>query len=332
MTEPDWGAWHEDYDKPGTPLARRLAAVQDQIRVALDAAPPGPLPAISLCAGQGRDLIGVLARHPRGADVTARLVELDPDIAAVARDAAEAAGLPGVEVVTGDAALTDQFAGMVPAYLVLVCGMFGNLADDDVRRVAGFCAQLCAHGGTVVWTRHRREPDLVPRICDWFAGLGFEPVWVSDPAEGWGVGAHRFTANPVPLERGARMFRFTRRPPTLIFIPNGPGACPAALPALAWAVRPAGSLRPVRRPRRDLAARVEAQLGHDVGHMPGRGGVADGQLGRDGLVGQAAGHQLGDLVLPLGQRARRRRGHPVATHHGQRRVLAGRAVAGRRGR
>ncbi len=88
----------------------------------------------------------------------------------------------------------------------------------------------------------------------WFAEDGFEPVWVSDPARGWGVGAHRFTANPVPLQRGARMFRFTRRPPTLIFIPNGPGACPAALPGLAWAFRPAGSLRPVRDPRRDLAA------------------------------------------------------------------------------
>jgi hypothetical protein len=50
------------------------------------------------------------------------------------------------------------------------------------------------------------------------------------------------------------MFRFTRRPPTLIFIPNGPGACPATLPGLAWALRPAGSLRPVRDPRRDLAA------------------------------------------------------------------------------
>ena len=254
VTEMDWHAWHDDYDKPGTPLARRLAAVQDQIRVALDAAPPGPLHAISLCAGQGRDLIGVLARHPRRADVTARLVEIDPRNAAAAREAAEAAGLPGVEVVTADAALTDQYAGMVPAYLVLVCGVFGNVTDDDVRRTVGFCTQLCAHGGTVIWTRGRREPDLVPRICDWFAEDGFDLVWVSDPAEGWGVGAHRFTANPVPLQRGARMFRFIRRPPTLIFIPNGPGACPAALPGLAWAFRPAGSLRPVRDPRRDLAA------------------------------------------------------------------------------
>ena len=94
----------------------------------------------------------------------------------------------------------------------------------------------------------------MPRICNWFAEDGFALVWVSDPAEGWGVGAHRFTANPVPLERGARMFRFIRRPPALIFIPNGPGACRPVLPRFAWVARPAGSLRPVRHPRGDLAA------------------------------------------------------------------------------
>jgi hypothetical protein len=215
VTEMDWHAWHDGYDEPGTRLARRLAAVQDQIRVALDAAPLGPLHAVSLCAGQGRDLIGALARHPRGADVTARLVELDPRNAAAARDAAAAAGLPGVEAVTADAALTEQYAGLVPADLVLVCGMFGNMTADDIRRTIGFCTQLCAHGGTVIWTRNRQEPDQVPRICDWFAEDGFALVRVSDPAEGWGVGAHRFTANPVPLERGARMFRFIRRPPAL---------------------------------------------------------------------------------------------------------------------
>jgi hypothetical protein len=253
VTGRDWYAWHHDYDEPGTALAGRLAAVQDQIRTALDAAPPGPLRAISLCAGQGRDLIGALARHPRRDDVSARLVELDPRNAAAARDAAEAAGLPRVEVVVGNAALTDHYAGMVPAYLVLVCGVFGNMTDDDVRRTIGYCTQLCAHGGTVVWTRGRWEPDLVPEICDWFAGRGFELGWVSDPAEGWGAGAHRFTGTPtphVPLERGARMFTFTghhprtgpgRRRSLRDFHPERSGLC---APRTA---RPARQARPAAR-------------------------------------------------------------------------------------
>jgi hypothetical protein len=207
----DWRAWHDDYDKPGTRLARRLAAVQQRIRVALDAAPPGPLRAVSLCAGQGRDLIGALADHPRRADVMARLVELDEVNAESARRSAAAAGLSGVEVITGDAALTSQYAGMVPAYLVLVCGVFGNMSDADVERTIGYCAQLCDEGGTVVWTRGRFEPDLVPRICDWFAERGFEELWVSEPDVGYGVGAHRYTRPPVPLQTGARMFTFARQ-------------------------------------------------------------------------------------------------------------------------
>ncbi len=202
VTEQDWYAWHADYDVPATALARRLAAVQEQVRAALDAARPGPLRAISLYAGQGRDLIGALAGHPRQHDVRARLVELDPRNADAARQAAEAAGLPQVEVVTGDAALTDAYAGMTPANLVLACGVFGNLTDADIERTVGYCTQLTARGGTVVWTRGRWAPDLLPQICDWFAGRGFDELWVSDPAEGWGAAAHRFAAPLIRWKRG----------------------------------------------------------------------------------------------------------------------------------
>lgn len=204
----DWYAWHADYDQPGSALTRRLTEVRSRIRDALDGAPAGPLRAISLCAGQGRDLIPVLAAHPRRDDVTARLVELDPRNVAAARAAAAEAGLTGVEVVAGDAGLTDGYADLVPAHLVLLCGIFGNIADADIRATVRHSAALCATGGTVIWTRHRREPDLVPAICGWFAEAGFVPVAVSSPADGVGVGVHRFTGTPRPLETGIRMFEF----------------------------------------------------------------------------------------------------------------------------
>ncbi len=208
----DWYAWHARYDDPGSDLARRLALVQDRIRIALDDAPPGPLRVISLCAGQGRDLIGVLAGHPRRGDVTARLVELDPRNTEVARRLAAEADLTGVEIVTGDAALTSAYADLVPAGLVLACGLFGNMTHDHIRATIGYCTQLCATGGTVVWTRGRAEPDLVPQVCAWFEELGFERLWVSDPGYRYGCGAHRYTATPAPLARGATMFAFGRGP------------------------------------------------------------------------------------------------------------------------
>jgi hypothetical protein len=204
----DWVAWHDAYDDPGSPLAQRLLAVQARIAAALDQAPPGPLRAVSICAGQGRDLIGVLREHPRRGDVTARLVELDPRNAAAARQFAADAGLSQVEVVTGDAAQTDAYAGLVPANLVLACGVFGNITDEDVARTIRCCAGLCATGGTVVWTRGRRGPDLIPQICEWFAAEGFELLGVSEPRTKWGVGAHRFAGTPAPLPAGERMFTF----------------------------------------------------------------------------------------------------------------------------
>ncbi|PZF97806.1 class I SAM-dependent methyltransferase [Micromonospora deserti] len=206
----DWYAWHDDYAQPDSALSRRVAELRSRLRDALDQAPPGPLRAISLCAGQGHDLIPVLADHPRRDDVTARLVELDPRNAEVARTAARAAGLAGVEVVVGDAARTDAYADLVPADLVLVCGVFGNISEADIRVTVWHCAALCATGGTVLWTRHRGSPDLVPTICDWFAAEGFEPVAVSTPADRVGVGVHRFTGGPRPLPAGVTMFRFVR--------------------------------------------------------------------------------------------------------------------------
>ncbi|WP_406067148.1 class I SAM-dependent methyltransferase family protein [Micromonospora sp. NBC_01638] len=204
----DWLSWHEDYDQPGSALAARLTEVQRQVRTALDQAPAGPLRVVSACAGQGRDLIPVLATHPRRSDVTARLVELDPRNAAVAEDAARAAGLTGVQVVVGDAASTDAYADLVPADVVLLCGVFGNVSDADVRATVGHCAALCASGGTVIWTRHRREPDLVPTICDWFVQEGFAQVAVGTPADQVGVGVNRYLGHPRLLPPGVTMFHF----------------------------------------------------------------------------------------------------------------------------
>lgn len=200
----DWHAWHQRYDDPESDLARRLEAVQAQVRSALDRAPDGPVPVISLCAGQGRDLLDVLEDHPRRADVRARLVELDPVLAAAARERAP----EPVEVITGDAALTDQYDGMVPAELVLLCGIFGNVTAEDIRRTVAAAPQLCRPGGTVIWTRHREEPDLVPTICEWFEAEGFEVVWVSEKDAGFGVGVHRFAGVPQVLVKGRRLFSF----------------------------------------------------------------------------------------------------------------------------
>src|SRR3954454_1673166 len=56
-------------------------------------------------------------------------------------------------------------------------------------------------------------------------------------------------------------------------------------------------------PDRDLGARAEAKLLHDVGDVPGDRRWTDHQLRRDGPVAQTLGEQPGDL--PLAHRQRR---------------------------
>jgi len=205
----DWAAWHRDYDRPDSHLAARLVLVQRRIRDWLESAPAGRLRAVSICAGEGRDLIGVLAEHPRAKDVTARLVEVDPRNAAEARRAAERAGLGAVEVVEGDASLSDAYAGAVPAHLVLACGVFGNVSDADIQGTIAALPSLCAPGATVVWTRHRFPPNRTPDVRRWYADAGFAEI-AFDAPDGFffSVGTHRLAVSPEPIATGRRLFTF----------------------------------------------------------------------------------------------------------------------------
>jgi len=215
----DWVAWHAGYDDPLSSHSVRLRLVQGHAAAALDRCPSGEILVLSLCAGEGRDLIGVLAEHPRREDVRAVLVELDPELAERARATAAEAGLARVEVRTADAALVDGFADAVPADVLLVCGIFGNIPDDDIRHTVFHLPQLCASDATVLWTRHRRDPDLTPTIRSWFAEAGFEELTFDAPeappeatsTSRWNwisVGAARFCGDPKPAVPGTRLFTF----------------------------------------------------------------------------------------------------------------------------
>ena len=208
---PDWLAWHDQYAEPTSGLAWRLATIQGHIRAVLDDAPAGPVRVISFCAGQGRDIIGAVADHARRGDVTARLVELDPRNVEIARMAAAKAGLTGFEVVLDDASRTTAYRGAVPADLVLVCGVFGNVSDADVRRTVYALPGLSQPGATVIWTRHRHDPDLTVEIRRWFLEAGFAEVAFDRFPSGFQtVGVHRLVEEPSPYQPGQELFRFIR--------------------------------------------------------------------------------------------------------------------------
>ena len=208
----DWGRWHSAYDDPASSLSARLERVRWHLARAVGQAPAGPVRLLSLCAGQGHDVLGVLPGHPRRDDVRALLVEADPGNAALAADRAAGAGLCAVEVRRADASLVSSFADALPADVLLLCGIFGNVGESDIERTARAASWLCAVGATVIWTRHRRPPDLTPRIRSWFTGSGFEEVAFDTPDNetmtGVGVGILRERHAGPALAGSVPLFTF----------------------------------------------------------------------------------------------------------------------------
>jgi hypothetical protein len=207
----DWQAWHEPYADPHSDLSRRRRSVQRQITQWLDERDDEDLRVVSACAGDGRDLLEVLAARPDRARVTATLLELDDGLASDAEEYAAEHDL-AVDVRRSDAGTTDSYAGAVPADLVQMCGVFGNVTDDDLRATIAALPQLCTAGATVIWTRGRfATGDLTGEIREWLAEEGFEEVAFDAPWNAkYRVGTHRLVVAPRSLVPGQTFFRFTR--------------------------------------------------------------------------------------------------------------------------
>lgn len=207
----DWGAWHKAYSEGASPQARRLGIVRSCIREVLDAREGLPTAVTSICAGDGRDILGVLAGRPGASRVAVTLVELDRGLADAAGETAAELGLPAPRLSVADAGKSDTYAGIPRADLLLACGVFGNVPDADIFRTIAFLPALLAPGGSVVWTRHHRAPDLTPVIRHRFAAEGFAEVAFEEVEDSVAsVGLHRLGGPPRPFEAGRRLFTFFR--------------------------------------------------------------------------------------------------------------------------
>ena len=122
---------------------------------------------------------------------------------------ADATGLVDVEIVEADAAMTDAYAGAVPADIVLSCGVFGKITSGDIERTVSAFPTLCSDRALVIWTRNRLPPDLTPKIRAWFEEAGFQEESFSIPADTvFAVGAQRLVRDPRDFTPGYRLFDF----------------------------------------------------------------------------------------------------------------------------
>lgn len=205
----DWYAWHAPYDQLHTAETDRLAQVQEAISAALDAAPPGRLSAVSACSGQARDLLPLLIDHPRGRDIDALMIELDPLNASFLHGALGSTALTSVDVVVADAGAAASYAGHVPAELLLMCGVFANIDLKTARHTISRLGELVAPAGTVIWTTYGDSIDDADDVLAAFAAADFTPVSLARAADGtWLVAVHRFDGEGRPWSDEGVLFTF----------------------------------------------------------------------------------------------------------------------------
>ena len=191
----------------------RLKTVQDHLSECLDNAHEGPLRIISICAGDGRDIIDVLHSHHRRNDVTAWLVELNAYSVDAGQRRATAAGLAGiVNFLHCDATTFAAYKEIYPADIVLLCGVWGHVPATDRQMFAGALAALCRPGAMVVWTRgvagdFRRFAD----IDAVFTGPSWQKVRVSfTSSRKWAIVTNRYVGPTGKVPDDGRLFHFRR--------------------------------------------------------------------------------------------------------------------------
>jgi hypothetical protein len=206
----DWHAWYGQYDDENSSLSRRLRVVQQRLDELVDGEPPVRR-VLSLCAGDGRDILPVVARLPNARRPELHLVEIDPALAAAAQRRAVDVGVAAT-VVVGDAGLAKTWQNVGPVDLLMLCGIFGNISEADIRTTIRASRGMLNHGGSAIWTRGRfaAGPDLRPQIRAWFREAGFtETAFDSEPT-GYGVGVNRVTSHLPPTPVPDRLFAFLR--------------------------------------------------------------------------------------------------------------------------
>ena len=211
----DWFEWHDLYNTEAK-LQQRLQIVREYISYSLDASPPGIIRVVSVCAGDGRDLLGSLENHPRAKDVHARLVELNPQLVERGRATIESLGLAKqIELINGDATIADNYVGAVPADIVIVCGVFGNLADEaELNRLLTNLSFLSKQGAFVLWTRgHSNGIPYSETVRKFLRSAGFEEVnFKLTATEDMGVGIHRYKGENVAAPKEQQLFAFSGIP------------------------------------------------------------------------------------------------------------------------
>jgi hypothetical protein len=168
---------------------------------------------VSLCAGDGRDVIGVLKSSPRRNDVEAWLVELDRQSVADGVRHISTSGLENtVKFINADATDYATYKNIERCDIALVCGTWGHVPADERTFLIRALASFCKPGGFVIWTRGiSKGMSRLDDIQSQFGPSSWQRVRLSfTPEEKWAVGTHRYRGPSVEKPPTGRIFNFRK--------------------------------------------------------------------------------------------------------------------------
>ncbi|MCP1479320.1 class I SAM-dependent methyltransferase family protein [Pseudomonas chlororaphis] len=210
----NWQSWHENY-RDFSPLQARLVEVSRQVAEAIDSMASPHVQILSLCAGDGRDLLQALSSVQAGKAVDATLIEFDQALVDQGRRAFAAQGWgDSVRFRCADATLFSTYRDLPKVELVMVCGVFGNVRNEHVQRLIGALPGFCRPGARVVWTRSLNEFDdgeaAADHIRRCFVRSGFrEAVFARTPEGTFAVGSFIYEGEQECLPATGQIFEFS---------------------------------------------------------------------------------------------------------------------------
>ena len=217
----DWSSRFYTEQHPG--FVARLKTTTRMIAESLAEAPAGEVRVLSLCCGDGRDLLGALRDHPRKGDVRALMIDRDASSVRRGRQWAHEQGLgERIEFVNSDAADWTGMGGWVPFHMVIISGVFVHLTVEHAQNLVGALPMLCRDGSTVVWNRRvvaastggQETGDPIPRahlpdLRAFFAAAGFVTAACEETGPiGHGILRDVYRGPVVPFEPRSGIFEF----------------------------------------------------------------------------------------------------------------------------
>jgi hypothetical protein len=205
-----WDDWSEHAYRSRT-YSLRLAEVQGHLGECFAAYSTRPIRLLSVCAGDGRDVMGAMISHNVQGQVVAWLVE--QNLRSVNRGTTQSRRLglqDTVKFLHADATLYDTYRNIAPSDIVLLSGVWGHVPASDRPRLVQALASFCKPGGMVIWTRALANGvSRMDEIQIEFASPLWELVCASITSDKcWGVVSQRYCGPQIRPASGGRIFQF----------------------------------------------------------------------------------------------------------------------------